>query len=184
MLNPVSVHNELNLESLVAVFDRSVGHACNTRLQGGAHEPLYTPGELNGGQSVIYFRSDYLSSALHEVSHWCIAGPERRRREDYGYWYKGHRGAPEQRDFEAVEARPQALEWIMSNAAGIPFRVSCDNFDDQALDMTGFRQMVRREVPGFLKRMPPRAASFIDGLIEVTGRADALNCRLYTELPD
>lgn len=173
----------MNLESLTAIFDRSVGSTHNTFLQGGAPEPIYVPGYDAGEPNVIHFRDDYVSSALHEIAHWCIAGARRRRLEDYGYWYKGNRGVWEQRDFEAVEVRPQALEWILSNAAGVPFRVSCDNFDVKALDMTGFRRQVQKEVPLLLQRMPDRAAVFIEGLLETSGCYGALKCESYQELP-
>ena len=173
----------MELSELNVVFDRTVGQANNTKLQGGAPEPLYEPAGDGRATSVIYFRDDYVSSALHEIAHWCIAGSARREKEDYGYWYEGERGESEQRAFESVEARPQALEWVMSNAAGIPFRVSCDNFDESTLDMPGIRQKVRAEVPALLNRIPPRAETFIRGLIEVSGCYGALQTENYEELP-
>lgn len=170
----------MQLDHLSRTFHESVGHAFGTRLQGGASEPLYMP----GFPAVIYFRNDYVSSALHEIAHWCIAGPERRQKEDYGYWYKGDRCASEQRAFEAVEARPQALEWIMSEAAGIHFRVSCDNFDEATLDLSGFRQQVRAEIPRLLRKMPERASLFVEGLIRQTGSQSVFRCDTYQRLPD
>jgi elongation factor P hydroxylase len=65
---------------------------------------------------------DYLASALHEVAHWCLAGVERRKLEDYGYWYSPDgRSRGEQSAFENVEARPQALEWILSDTCNSCF---------------------------------------------------------------
>ncbi|MBO6555350.1 MAG: elongation factor P hydroxylase [Pseudomonadales bacterium] len=173
----------MELSELSAVFERTVGQSNNTRLQGGAPEPLYEPAGDDRATSVIYFRNDYVSSALHEIAHWCIAGPARREKEDYGYWYEGERGETKQRAFESVEARPQALEWIMSNAAGVRFRVSCDNFDESTLDMSGFRRKVRAEVPAFLERLPTRAETFIGGLMAASGCYGALRCETYKELP-
>lgn len=170
----------MQLDQLTNVFHATVGDGFNTRLQGGASEPLYRPGE----PAVIYFRDDYVSSALHEIAHWCIAGPARRQQEDYGYWYSGNRDETEQRAFECAESRPQALEWIMSEAAGIQFRVSFDNFDELTLDIDGFRNKVRAEVPRLLLKMPRRAAMFVDGLIQQVGSHGAYRCETYRNLPN
>lgn len=95
-----------------------------TILVGGADEPYYEPGSPN----IIFFREDFVRSALHEVAHWCVAGATRRTLPDYGYWY-----APDGRDeaqqaaFYGVEVRPQAIEKFFCMAAGIPFKVSVDN---------------------------------------------------------
>ena len=60
-------------EALVGVFNRVFQAADATILCGGASEPYYEP----GAPSVIYFREDFDRSALHEVAHWCVAGPLR-----------------------------------------------------------------------------------------------------------
>lgn len=98
-----------------------------TVLIGGADEPLYRPA-TDTKPAMIQFRLDYLRSALHEVAHWCVAGPARRSLPDYGYWYSpDDRNADEQAAFFAVEARPQALESLFCEALGIPFAASIDN---------------------------------------------------------
>ena len=98
-----------------------------TRLVGGAAEPLYLPAQ-EGRDAMIFYREDYPASALHEVAHWCIAGPARRELEDYGYWYAPDgRSAEQQRAFERVEVRPQAVEWHLALASGVAFTVSADN---------------------------------------------------------
>lgn len=167
-------------EQLIQIFDDRLGRRHATRLQGGAAEPLYLPG---GRESVIFFRDDHVSGALHEIAHWCIAGAARRRQPDYGYWYKANRNESEQRLFELAEARPQALEWIMSEAAAVSFRVSCDNFDEATLDLPAFRRRVQAQVPGLLRRLPPRASLFIGGLVAITGRRQALRCETYRRPP-
>ncbi len=49
------------------------------------------------------------ASALHEISHWCIAGKARRELVDFGYWYcPDGRDAMTQSQFEDVEVKPQA----------------------------------------------------------------------------
>ena len=75
---------------LTAFFKRRTPRSCV-----GAAEPYYEP----GAPSVIYFREDFDRSALHEVAHWCVAGPLRRGLPDYGYWY-----APDGRNAEQQSA--------------------------------------------------------------------------------
>src|SRR5690606_31386666 len=89
---------------------------------------------------------DYFRSALHEVAHWCVAGAERRTREDYGYWYAPDgRDATQQANFLHVEVMPQALELLFCAACGHDFRVSLDNLDGEAGESGLFAQAVQRE---------------------------------------
>lgn len=108
----------------------STFEAWGCRLHGGATEPLYTPGRDAGELDVIRYTRDYFGSALHEVAHWCIAGAERRRVVDYGYWYAPDgRTAAQQQAFERVEVKPQALEWLFNLCCGHRFRISADNLE-------------------------------------------------------
>lgn len=57
-------------------------------------------------------------------------GKERRKLEDFGYWYEPDgRSEERQRDFEKVEVKPQALEWILATAAGFRYFASADNLN-------------------------------------------------------
>lgn len=120
---------ERDSQRLERIFAACFEADYHTVLEGGGEEPLYLPSDapLIRPHRIVY-REDYFASALHEVAHWCLAGPSRRLLEDYGYWY-----APDGRDesaqlaFEAAEARPQALEWIYSEACGFEFHLSADN---------------------------------------------------------
>ena len=155
--------------AITRIFNTLFSESEGTVLVGGAQEPLYTPSaDLRPAQ--IHFRHDYASSALHEVAHWCIAGPRRRTCVDYGYWYAPDgRSAEEQHRFVQVEARPQALEWLFSLACGIPFRVSIDNLDapPDARAERALREAVLREARQFLHgALPARAARFYDALRE------------------
>ena len=124
------------------IFNSGVGQRYGTVMHGGRDEPLFLP--RCDSLDEIYFRNNFASSALHEIAHWCIAGAERRKVIDYGYWYKENRTEEEQLQFESLEIRPQALEWIFSEAAGIRFRVSLDNFERMTEDCFEFRASVRR----------------------------------------
>jgi elongation factor P hydroxylase len=150
---------------LEAVFHDCFLAAYETRLCGGADEPLYEPAAA-GVPATIYYREDYAASALHEVAHWCIAGERRRRQVDYGYWYvPDGRGAGQQAEFERVEARPQALEWHFALAAGLPFRVSVDNLSRAPSAATDFEQAVAGQAQRFCREaLPARAARFRSAL--------------------
>lgn len=150
---------------LVRIFNGLFAQRYRTRLVGGADEPLYQPPQgLNPAR--IWFRSDYFASALHEVAHWCIAGAARRQLEDYGYWYEPEGRGPElQARFEQVEAVPQALEWLFSDAAAFHFQPSFDNPGESAGDSLCFIHALqlerrRREKLG----LPPRARQFREAL--------------------
>jgi elongation factor P hydroxylase len=140
-----------------------------TRLQGGAAEPLYRPAGGAGELHTLFYREDYFASALHEAAHWCIAGPARRRQVDFGYWYAPEGRDPvQQRAFEAVEIKPQALEWIFSLACGYRFQVSVDNLDATTGALPDTREFCRALVSEARRRqyggLPPRAERFFSAL--------------------
>ena len=139
----------------------------NVRLQGGASEPLYQPAKDRGGQHVLFYREDYFASALHEISHWCIAGAKRRQQLDFGYWYTPDgRNADQQKAFEAVEYKPQALEWVFSRACGYRFRLSLDNLSaGHAADTRQFRRRVVVQIARWQNTgLPVRADAFYRAL--------------------
>ena len=138
-----------------------------TILEGGAPEPLYLPSpDPTRAPHRILYREDYFASALHEVAHWCLAGADRRKLEDYGYWYRPDgRDSLEQTEFERAEARPQALEWIFSEACGFPFQLSADNLAGALGPSDRFEQSVRRAKADHLVRgLPARAERFLAAL--------------------
>jgi len=151
-------------EALVAVFNHVFQAADATVLCGGAAEPYYQPGT----PSVIYFREDFDRSALHEVAHWCVAGPERRRLPDYGYWYAPDgRNAEQQSAFYGVELKPQAIEALFCEALGLAFAVSVDNLtvDANCPEIVNFEVAVHRQIGLFRQRgLPNRARRFKDVL--------------------
>ena len=168
------------LDTIEKAFAQSLGAQHSVRLIGGFDEPLYLPA-TDSRAAEIRFRSDYPSSALHEVAHWCLAGEHRRALEDYGYWYEADRGANAQRAFESVEARPQALEWVFSRAVGCAFRVSADNLSIGIGEH--FREMIRTEACLFTTKMPPDGLRFAKALAKLTGHQDFLSTDHYLELP-
>jgi elongation factor P hydroxylase len=143
---PASAARQFQTARVERVFNECFADTCNTRLLGGADEPLYRPAAACTGFHFLYYRSDYFASALHEVAHWCIAGAQRRRQLDFGYWYAPEdRSVDQQRAFEAVECKPQALEWFFSRACGYRFQVSADNLalaSRGLLDTAAFQRAV------------------------------------------
>ena len=139
-----------------------------TVLVGGGDEPLYVPSsDPSSAPHRIVYREDYFASALHEVAHWCLAGAARRELEDYGYWYAPDGRTPEQQaEFERVEVRPQALEWILSEACGFEFNLSADNLGGGCGPSEAFAQNVAAERERLLAEgLPERAARFREALL-------------------
>ncbi len=165
-----AVIEQIRFESrqLELIFDGCFADSENTRLYGGANEPLYQPAPSPSEVNRLYYREDYFASALHEISHWCIAGVERRKSVDFGYWYAPEgRNAEQQSAFEAVEVKPQALEWLFSRACGYRFRVSVDNFTDCGAlpDTTDFCARVFEQARLWQQTgLPARADQFFQSL--------------------
>lgn len=157
-----------DVDELVRLFNGLFVGTCRTALVAGAEEPVYLPALKAGELHRILFTRDYFSSALHEISHWCIAGHDRRQLVDFGYWYEPDgRTLLQQQAFEVVEVKPQALEWIFSAAAGIKFRVSVDNLNINEYDSSAFMEKVRQQVGQYLiNGLPDRAQQLTQELIE------------------
>ena len=157
------------VERVEQVFTGCFGSSLRTRLQGGAAEPLYQPAAKAGDFHVLHYRADYFASALHEVAHWCIAGEIRRQQTDFGYWYAPDGRSPaQQRAFERVECRPQALEWYFSKACAHRFRLSMDNLQGIEGDVPHASDFARSVYAQALQLqrsgLPARAAAFFQGL--------------------
>lgn len=150
-------------DDLIRLFDASFADSENTVLVRGDAEPLYLPADDENPRNRIIFAHGFFASALHEIAHWCIAGRERRRQVDYGYWYRPDgRNADEQREFENVEAKPQAIEWAFSRACGKPFEVSIDNLSGVPVDRQQFEGKVKAALEHYEKHgFPPRARRFL-----------------------
>lgn len=148
---------------LCRLFNRLFIPSHATLLQGGGEEPIYLPATRGQPLHLICFRHDYFASALHEVAHWCIAGPARRQQVDYGYWYcPDGRDAGQQARFEQVEVAPQAVEWLLTLAAGACFRLSFDNLNG-TLPTTrrNFAEQVSMQAVRYCEQgLPPRAEQF------------------------
>lgn len=165
------------LEDIIKLFDGLFADTFNTRLVRGGDEPLYLPADADHDWHRVIFARGFYTSALHEISHWCIAGERRRQLEDYGYWYiPDGRGEQQQQAFEKVEVGPQALELLFSRACGIRFHVSVDNLGDVEVDREAFEARVSERAEGYLEQgLPLRAAALQRALCDFYQRGVALN---------
>lgn len=155
-------------QDLIRLFETCFACDYNTILVGGGDEPEYLPAGGTSAQHRIIFTRDYFRSALHEIAHWCVAGEQRRMLPDFGYWYAPDgRNAEQQRKFELVEVKPQALEWLFCAAARHPFSVSLDNLNGEPTDSGPFQRSVHAQLLSYLDQgVPERPGRFINVLID------------------
>ena len=159
-------------EDLVTLFNNLFLLSQGTELVRGGDEPEYLPAGVNGPHAQVIFAHGYFASALHEISHWCIAGERRRQLPDYGYWYcPDGRSREQQSAFEQVEVKPQALEWLFAIACRSRFHISVDNLEGGgAIDEQGFRRNVYRQACCYLDEgLPVRAEQFLEALMDFYG---------------
>lgn len=171
------------ISDLIALFTHCFQAEFNTALISGEGEPEYLPADGQDCSNRVIFAHGHYASALHEVSHWCIAGPARRQQVDYGYWYcPDGRNAQEQTLFQQVEVKPQALEWHFARAAGSPFHLSLDNLDgDSAGGYTDFRAAVWQQAQVYLAEgLPARAQRFQQALLDFYQRRACFGPALFT----
>ncbi len=154
-------------QQLITLFNHCFSSDFQTCLIRGGDEPVYLPADATSCWNRIVFAHGFYASALHEIAHWCIAGPARRKLIDFGYWYcPDGRDVVAQNRFESAEIKPQALEWLFCMAADFPFNVSCDNLNGEFQpDPVAFHRKVHQQVLIFLEKgILSRSARFIEAL--------------------
>ena len=155
---------------LILHFNHWFSHL-NVTLVRGDFEPEYFPATETEAAR-IQFAHGFFNSALHEISHWSIAGEQRRLLPDLGYWYApDDRTAEQQALFEQVEIKPQAIEWLFSKAFGRKFRVSLDNLTGDGGNGATFKDHVYAQVQQYFTgeaKLPRDAAHFIDCICAYT----------------
>jgi elongation factor P hydroxylase len=154
------------IEDLITIFNECFEKSHNTILVRGDDEPIYLPSSDEHPSHRVIFAHGFFASALHESSHWLIAGEQRRKLIDFGYWYvPDGRSGDEQKLFEKVEIKPQALEWILSKACGFPFRISLDNLNGGPEDTENFKMNIYNQVKLYLEKgLPERAKTLKNAL--------------------
>jgi len=148
----------ISLQTLLTLLNNKYLKQFNTQIVGGFDEPFYKA-SVNDNPAEIQFSHDYIRSALHELSHWCVAGEERRKLDDYGYWYAvDGRSQQQQDEFFKLEIKPQAIEWAFSIVCGVKFEASVDNLNNAVNGIEKFKenleiQMYEHVKNGFSKRV-------------------------------
>ena len=160
-------HTKCQCQQIIKLFDGLFVKSLNTRLvcalcdgrHGKLDEPIYEPANAQCAVHQIVFAHGYFASALHEISHWCVAGKARRLLEDFGYWYRPDgRSHQQQAEFETVEVKPQALEWLFSLATQRLFVASADNLNGADCDDLAFRLAVSAQARAYFAHgLPPEA---------------------------
>jgi len=152
---------------LLIIFNELFLESENTVIELSVDEPLYVPASTAGEPSKILFSHSFFSSALHEISHWLVAGEQRRKLEDYGYWYKPDgRSFEEQQEFEKVEILPQAIEWILSVSCDHRFHFSADNLNSGFVISEQFKQNVSLKAQSLLVHgLPDRMQKLVNKLV-------------------
>ena len=166
-------------QKIIDLFNDLFTASCNTRLvcavcdgrQGELDQPIYEPANSYRANHQIVFAHGHFASALHEISHWCVAGDARRLLKDFGYWYRPDgRSEQQQKEFEKVEIKPQALEWLFSLASRQVFVASADNLTAGTSDDLAFRLAVSSQARTFLSHgLPPQAALWLAQLKQTYG---------------
>ena len=155
-------------QDLIRLFEQTFYQQYQTRLVKGGDEPIYLPASKTCSDHQIVFARGYYASALHELAHWFIAGEQRRLKEDFGYWYlPDGRTSKQQKRFEQVEIKPQAIEWALCVACNKKFNVSADNLNGAGSDTIAFKKKVYQQVKQYLANgFPARAERFITVLAQ------------------
>lgn len=173
-------------QDLIDIFHKCFFTSYNTLVIKGEDEPIYLPEGAGRASAEIIFARGFFSSALHEIAHWLVAGENRRKLEDYGYWYEPDgRDAQKQALFQKVEIKPQAIEWILSKACGFSFRISNDNLNGAMGDTDSFKQDIHNQVMSYITYgLPLRTKILKNALHEFYGTKTILEPSDYllTEL--
>ena len=168
----------MNTEQIIDIFNVLFRVSHETILEHSEGEPLYIPKSVDSPLNSIKFSHGFFSSALHEISHWLIAGKERRTQKDLGYWYKPDgRSKDDQILFCKYETKNQGLEWLLSLACGMKFHVSSDNLSGEIDAVQSLNREFAREVRVHAKKFikigfSPRAENLINTLLNNFGTKD------------
>ena len=170
-INKYPIHDfseDIATDWLIILFNHLFAHHQVTLVR-GEHEPEYFPA-CDMHPARIQFAHGFFSSALHEISHWCIASIKRRKLIDFGYWYAPDgRSAEQQQQFERLEIKPQALECLFTLACKRPFQVSQDNlFADFETQLSTFATDVYQQAAHYIdqpQQLPGDAKILLQALL-------------------
>lgn len=79
-----------------------------------------------------------------------------------------------------MEVKPQAIEWILSNAAGFRYFASADNLDGNPGDTQPFKQAVYTQVKVYAEKgLPKRAETLRKALCAFYQTEDRINIEQF-----
>ena len=175
-------------QKIITLFNALFVESDNTRLvcalcdgrHGELGEPVYEPANSERTYHQIVFAHGYFASAFHEISHWCVAGKARRLLGDFGYWYRPDgRNQEQQTEFEKVEVKPQALEWLFSLASQREFVASADNLAGEECNDLAFRLAVSAQARAYVTHGLPSQAALMFSQLQQTYGGKATLDQLY-----
>ena len=169
-INTLDENEKTATDWLISLFNTLFAHQ-HVILVRGAGEPEYFPAKANQ-PARIEFAHGFFQSALHEQSHFFIAGDRRRQLSDFGYWYAPDgRTEAQQQAFERVEIKPQALECLFTLACRRPFQVSQDNlFATFDTSTSTFAQDVYQQAKAYIAAphiLPRDAKTLLQALLTI-----------------
>jgi len=170
-MNKYPYHEDDAVSSLINIFNNIFKKSHKTILVRGKEEPIYLPISKACEFNQVIFAHGSFASALHEISHWLIAGRDRRTLVDYGYWYVPDRGSTMQEEFLKAEVRPQALEMLLTLACGRPFFLSADNVKPGGTEIGPEWSIFKKNVLNQARKMalgelPPRTQLLLPDLFQ------------------
>ena len=146
----------IELTALINLLNNQYLNNFNTVMVGGFDEPFYKA-STESQAAEIQFSHNYIRSALHELSHWCVAGVERRKIDDFGYWYASDgRNQQQQNEFFKVEIKPQAIEWAFSIVLGVRFEASVDNLNTKVDGIDVFKKNLKKQLLSYCDNSFPK----------------------------
>ncbi len=155
----------MELPVLLSLLNNHYLNGYNTQIIGGFNEPFYQAA-IENKPAQIQYSHDYIRSALHELAHWCVAGVERRKQDDYGYWYaEDGRTQQQQNAFYQVEVKPQAIECAFSLLLGVEFEPSVDNLNNEVEGAQSFERSMYQQLVIYINNGFPKRAGEILALI-------------------
>ncbi len=129
---------------------------------------MILPADAEVPYNRIVFAHGFYASAIHEISHWCIAGKARRELVDFSATGIARMGVMPKRkaSLKMLKRSRRHSTGCSVLAAGYPLNVSCDNLEgDFEPDRVVFQRRVHAQVMDYLANgIPERPARFIKAL--------------------
>jgi elongation factor P hydroxylase len=165
----------------ITLFNSEFTQTDNTIIAESLDEPIYLPRDATHPFNRILYTQGSYTSVLHEISHWCIAGSERRLKIDYGYWYKPESQTLEEAElYKKFEAKTHGIEWIFSIAAGVPFYIIPNNLSAGFEVSQDLKEAVHAATLNYLNSgLPVSAERFKQALLKYYKREAVFNRVLF-----